>query len=83
MMRTTITLDPDALALIRQVMRERGIPFKQAINDAIRNGLSPQRAPFRTQSVTLGLPSVSLDRALTLAGELEDDELVRKSRIGK
>lgn len=82
-MRTTVTLDPDTLALVRQVMRERQVPFKQAVNDAIRGGLAPRNAPFRTQTATLGLPSVNLDRALAVASDLEDDELVRKSRIGK
>jgi hypothetical protein len=28
-------------------------------------------------------PSVNLDRALQLAAELEDEELVRKMRVGK
>ena len=82
-MRTTVTLDADTLALVRQVMRERGVPFKQAVNDAIRGGLAPQPSAFRTDSVALGLPSVNLDRALAIAADLEDDELVRKSRIGK
>jgi hypothetical protein len=30
----------------------------------------------------MGLPSVSLDRALALAGELEDEELIRRMRSG-
>lgn len=87
-MRTTITLDADAVALVNRRMRERGISFKEAVNDAIRAGLagdapSGGRAPFRTRPVALGLPTVNLDRALQVAGALEDDELVRKSRLGK
>lgn len=87
-MRTTITLDPDTAALVRRRMRERGVSFKQAVNDAIRDGLTGggdrgQREAFRTRSVPMGLPTVNLDRALRVAGELEDEERVRKMRLGK
>ncbi len=84
-MRTTVTLDPDTEALVRRRMREKGVSFKQAVNDAVRAGLTgePAARPFRTRSSKLGLPSVPLERALQLAGELEDEELVRKMRSGK
>ena len=84
-MRTTVTLDPDAEQIIRRNMRERGVSFKQAVNDAIRNsGGDPaaRRKPFRTRTASLGTSRVSLDRALQLAATLEDDELVRKLRAG-
>jgi len=41
------------------------------------------RPQFRTATANMGLPSVNLDRALQLAEELEDEELVRKMRVGK
>lgn len=85
-MRTTVTLDPDTEALVRRDMRERGVPFKVAVNDAIRAGLAPAtRAarPFRTAAADLGTPAVNLDRALQLAADLEDDEALRKMRLGK
>jgi hypothetical protein len=31
----------------------------------------------------MGLPSVNLDRALAVAADLEDEELVRKLRVRK
>lgn len=83
-MRTTVTLDPDTESALRGVMAERGVSFKQALNDAIRAGLSPRaRVPFETRPRHLGVPTVNLDRALTLAGELEDEELVRRMRAGE
>ncbi len=83
--RTTVTLDADTEALLRRRMRQQGISFKRALNDAIRQGLAaaPRRSHFRTATADLGLPTVSLDRALLLAGELEDEELVRRMRAGK
>lgn len=86
-MRTTVTLDPDAEMLLRRRMRERGQSFKQTLNEAIRNGLAPSGGAsaerFRTPTADLGVPVVNLDRALRLAGELEDEELLRKQRAGK
>ena len=84
-MRTTVTLDADTEELIRKRMREHGVSFKRALNDAIREGLAPARPAraFRTHTADLGLPVVALDRALQLAAELEDEELVRKMRAGK
>jgi hypothetical protein len=84
-MRTTITLDPDTAALVRRRMRDEGVSFKQAVNDAIRAGFEvPRRGePFRTLTAAMGTPSINLDRALQVAGELEDEELVRKMRLGK
>jgi hypothetical protein len=85
-MRTTITLDPDTAALVQRRMRERGVSFKQAVNEAIRAGLTggtAGAAPFRTRTSDLGRPGVDLDRALQVAADIEDAELVRKMRLGK
>lgn len=84
-MRTTVTLDPDTESLVRRLMAERGVSFKQALNDAIRAGASDRpRAPYPgTRVRRLGVPTTNLDRALQLAAELEDEELVRRMRVGK
>ena len=75
-MRTTITLDPDVETLLKQSMRERGLPFKQVLNNAVRAGLGKRNTvaakPFRQRSFKLGRPRVDLTKALALAGELDD-----------
>jgi hypothetical protein len=83
--RTTVTLDADTEQLIRLRMRERRVTFKQALNDAIREGLSGPRtrAGFRTSTFSMGQPAVPIDRALQLAGELEDAELIRRMELGR
>jgi hypothetical protein len=80
LMRTTITLEPDTDALVRRLMRERGLSFKQAVNEAIRAGApgAGRRRTFRTPTFDMGRPAVPVEHALRLAGELEDEELVRK-----
>jgi len=79
-MRTTVTLEPDADTIVRRLMRDRGLSFKQALNEAIRAGAqraSPHRA-FRTRTFDMGPPAIPLDKALRLAADLEDEELIRK-----
>ena len=83
-MRTTVTLDDDVLAVVHRLMKERGVSFKKALNDAIRDGADGRPAPaqFTTATADLGVPTVNLDRALSLAAELEDEELIRRQRRG-
>jgi len=86
-MRTTVTLDEDVAAALQAKARERGVPFKRALNDAVRDGLGGigrSATPYRMPSRPLGLrPSINLDKALQLAGELEDEEIVRKLALRK
>jgi hypothetical protein len=83
-MRTTVTLDPEVEALLRKAMRERGEPFKQVLNGAIRDGLrgTARRAskPFEQPTFNMGEPLVDLTKALSLAAELEDAETIKKMR---
>jgi hypothetical protein len=83
-MRTTVTLDPDVEAHVRRVMRERGLSFKQALNDAVRRGFATtsQEPATVTPTFSMGEPTVPLDGALRLAADLEDDELVRRLAQG-
>jgi len=83
LMRTTVTLDADTVALVQRRMREHGITFKQALNDAVRAGAGAARVPFQTATADLGPAAVTLDRALQLAAADEDEELLRKMRVGK
>lgn len=74
-MRTTITLDPDVEALLKKTMRERGITFKDAVNQAVRDGLAKPAEdvpPFKQRAFHLGKPLVDLTKALALADELYD-----------
>jgi hypothetical protein len=85
-MRTTVTLDDDLFAKLKDDAHERGVPFKTAINEAVREGLRrpvPAVEPYRVRARDLGTwPGVNLDKALSLAFELEDEETLRKMRRG-
>lgn len=56
-MRTTVTLDEDVAAAVRQIRRERGIGVSEALNRLARAGLTVKRSesPFRQRAVKLGL----------------------------
>lgn len=81
-MRTTVTLDSDTEQIVRRRMKERGMSFKEALNDAIRSGVTGSRTTFRTETASMGEPTVNLDRALQVVADLEDDDLIRRMRAG-
>lgn len=84
-MRTTVTLDPDVEALVKGAMRDRGLTFKEAINDAIRAGMAstPVGGALTFKTHDMGEPLVDVTKALRLAGELEDQEVARKLAEGQ
>jgi hypothetical protein len=86
-MRTTITLEPDVQALINTAMKERGISFKEALNSAVRAGLTQGRSKrrcFVQRSYSLGSDqNFRWDKALEAATAMEDEELSRKFSLRK
>jgi hypothetical protein len=84
-MRTTVTLDPDVEAKLKAAMRERGVSFKAALNDAVRAGLdasAPVSRPFKVKTAPLGV-RINIVKANQIAGEMEDEEILRKMEEGK
>jgi hypothetical protein len=81
-----VVLDPDVAAKLKAIARQRGISFKQALNQAVRAGLGSRQTsrPFEQYTQPMGLrPGVDLDKALRLAGALEDEEIARKLEVRK
>jgi hypothetical protein len=70
--RTTVTLDKDVYDRTKDFSKARGIPFRQALNDLVRNGLVAEAAPrpkkpFKIKPVRMGLiPGLSYDCVGTL-----------------
>jgi hypothetical protein len=82
--RTTITLEADTEAAVRRLMRERGLTFKQAVNEAIRAGTAPgDRSQYIVPTFNMGVPRIDITKALRLAAELEDEEIIRKLDAGR
>jgi hypothetical protein len=85
LMRTTVTLDADTQRLVERAMSERGLSFKEAVNDAIRAGLQPRPAKKTsyTTPMDLGQERVDLTKALQLASAMEDEEILRRLAEGR
>ncbi|MEN8165205.1 MAG: ribbon-helix-helix protein, CopG family [Acidobacteriota bacterium] len=89
-MRTTLTLDDDLAAALKEMAFTRQESLKQVVNEAIRAGLRANAAPpeaksYRLQPAALGrvAPGIDLDRALRLADDLEDEGLAGKIEVRK
>ena len=78
-MRTTLTLDDDVAARLREEASRQGVPFKQVVNRAIRLGLraaggDPVRRPFQVQPHSFGLKAgIDPTKLGQLADELETE----------
>jgi len=83
-MRTTVTLDPDSDAIVRRLMRERKLTFKEALNAAILAGARDAAASrFYTRTFDMGEPRIDIDKASHFAAQLEDEEIIRKLELRK
>jgi len=79
-----VTLEPDVEALVKHVMRERGLTFKEAVNEGLRAGMGrPATAPAPALAThDMGEPLADITKALLLAGELEGQELAARLARG-
>lgn len=85
-MRTTVDIEAYLLKRLRAEAQRRGVPFKELLQGIIRRGLEERpagKSRYRAPSFAMGNPTVSLDKALTVAAALEDGELARKRALRK
>lgn len=87
-MRTTVDIDSHLLRRLRAEAHRRGIAFKDLLHGIIRRGLEERPAAtgrYRARTFAMGMPTqpISLDKALTLAATLEDDEIARELALRK
>jgi hypothetical protein len=74
--RTTLTLDDDVAAKLREEARRSGEPFKQIVNRVLRTGLTirAQAAsipPFKVKARSLGSEGFNYDKVWELIEEIE------------
>ena len=83
--RTTLTIDDDLAGLLKRRASELGVPFKEAVNRALRSGLGEAARPRRgaapkTIPHSFGFrPGVDSDKLNQLADELEAEAFVAAS----
>jgi hypothetical protein len=87
-MRTTLTLDDKLAKALKEIAHRTGKPFKVVVNETLRGGLQKktvQPKPYRLKTVSLGgvLGGLNLDKSLSIADALEDEEIARKLEMRK
>ncbi len=85
-MRTTLTLDDDVAAALKQQARILDKPFKQVVNEALRRGLTlsepADRPPFKIRTFSGGYrPGIDPHRLRQVADELEMEEFLQKLSV--
>lgn len=85
-MRTTVRIDDDLMRELKHRAEQTKLSLTRLLNQVLRQGLAAppkKRAPFHQKTYDLGVPLVNLDKALSLAFEWEDEEIMRKMAEGK
>jgi hypothetical protein len=85
-MRTTVTLDPDVAARLKEYAHRQRASFKTALNDVLRRGLAaqgPGSLPKRRFTVEPHLggfkPGVDPGKLNQLVDQLETEEFIRET----
>lgn len=88
-MRTTVRLDDELLERLKAEARKEKVSLARMLNRALKAGLDAGGARRRKQPVyrervhAMGIPRVSIDKALALAAAMEDEEIVRELTLRK
>lgn len=87
-MRTTINLPEDLLQDLKELSRARQTSLTATVTEVLRAGLAriakpPARRRYREKTYDMGVPSIDLTKALQVAAEMEDEEIIRKMKQGK
>jgi len=90
-MRTTIDLDDKLMQHIRRKAMEEQKSLKEIINqtlaESIRrsspSSLEKEKPAYTCPTYSMGEPSSSLDKALTLSDHIEDESVLKKLELRK
>jgi hypothetical protein len=88
-MRTTVRVDDDILERLKAEARKENVSLTRVLNRTLKAGLAAGRArrtpqvTYSEHPVALGEPRLPLDKALTVAAALEDEEFARKLALRK
>lgn len=89
-MRTTLTLDDQLAKSLQERAHQSRQSFKEVVNQALSLGLNameqpPPLARYRLKAVSMGRPraGITIDKALELASQLEDDAIANKLEMRK
>ena len=87
-MRSTVRIDDKLMTELKARARQENVSLTRMLNKLLRAGLeaSQGRRPrkrFKQKTHSIGAPRVELDKALALAADLDDEEILRKIAVRK
>ena len=88
-MRTTVRIDDALLLELKAKAAAEDISLTRLLNRTLQAGLRAEqqekrpKRQHREKTHSMGVPRVDLNKALSIASELEDDEALRKARLRK
>lgn len=89
-MRTTVRLDDNLLKELKRRALKEGVSLTQLMNRVVRCGLAAARQGldrpkrrFRQKTHDLGEAKFPIEKALSFAAQLEDEETMQKFMQGK
>ena len=86
-MRSTVRIDDDLMTELRARARAERLSMMRLLNRVLRAGLAVSSQPGREReryeevTVRMGRPRIEIDKALSLAAELDDEEVLRKTSL--
>ena len=88
-MRSTVRIDDDLMTALRTRAQAERLSLTRMLNRVLRAGLAASGHPageherYEEATVRMGRPRVEIDKALALATDLEDEEILRKVSLRK
>jgi hypothetical protein len=80
-MRTTVTIDPDTAALLREEMARSGLCFKEVLNQAIRRALGRKARTVKVEPLFRAPFPAGLGNLNRLADRWDDEETLRELNV--
>jgi hypothetical protein len=83
-MRSTVRIDDDLMMELKARAHRENVSQTRMLNRLLREGLKAPRGSlakkrlYQETTIAMGAPRVDLDKALALAADFDDEEILRK-----
>ena len=88
-MRSTVRIDDDLMMELRERAHRENVSQTRMLNRLLREGIKASRgrhakkSRYKETTIAMGAPRVELDKALVLAADFDDGEILRKMAMRK
>lgn len=88
-MRSTVRIDDDLMMELKERAHRENVSLTRMLNRVLREGIQVSRerrankSRYREKTIAMGTPRADLDKALALAADIEDEEILRKMTLKK